>query len=293
MRHIAVVLFLGFAALPGWSQTAFPNTCPAGGSFAIPAAIQMKHPVDSACSVEGKLSSPDPSHTQNKVKNNFCAPMNAPQRFTPQMLIDLQTQNNIPSGEGLEPADRSALKALGEGKVIRMKAYLIEAHHADLGSGESVNCSKGKEEDNDIHIAFGASANATECSSVTAEISPHYRPASWNEIGHYEKYNPATHKYTVDPAMATRLRARPYRITGQLFFDASHTPCPCNTNCSPARSSVWEIHPIYRIEVCKAGTQCKDTQDADWIDFDPWWKSLEPLQPIAPPHEHPSHEKKQ
>jgi hypothetical protein len=53
------------------------------------------------------------------------------------------------------------------------ESFLLKAHHADLGNGESVNCNGGKEEDNDIHIAFGDAADTQECSSFTAEISPH------------------------------------------------------------------------------------------------------------------------
>jgi hypothetical protein len=65
------------------------------------------------------------------------------------------------------------------------------AHHADLGAGETVNCNGGTESENDIHMALGAAADTEECSSVSAEISPPYRPAPWNEIGHYERYNKA------------------------------------------------------------------------------------------------------
>ena len=130
-----------------------------------------------------------------------------------------------------------------------MKAFLIEAHHADLGAGESVNCNGGKEEDNDIHIALGSKAESQECESVSAEIAPHYRPASWNEIGHFETYNSSTRKYIPNPALASRLQAHPYRITGQLFFDASHAPCPCSKACNPIRASVWEIHPVMKMAV--------------------------------------------
>jgi len=76
------------------------------------------------------------------------------------------------------------------------RAWSGEVH----GAGESVNCNGAKEEDNDIHIAFGAQPSTKECNSITAEISPHYRPASWNEIGHFEKWNPTTKNY--DPILA-------------------------------------------------------------------------------------------
>jgi len=276
------------------AQSGFPDTCPNNARLPF-AAIEVKHPtIDNTCGLHGSPSATPNSQLQNSVKNNFCAqaPQGKPETFTLQQLIDLQRNTHIPSGHNLEPSNRDALKALGEGKVIRVKAFLIEAHHADVGSGESVNCGGTTEEQNDVHIALGAQATSKECEGATAEITPHYRPASWNEIGHFEKFNPSTRKYVVDPGMASRLQAHAYRITGQLFFDASHTPCPCTTaNCgsNPVRATLWEIHPVYEIEVCKAGAQCNENSDADWVAFDTWWKGLAPIQPVRPPHPHPPH----
>ena len=156
------------------------------------------------------------------------------------MLIELQAETTVPSGFKKEPSDRQPLTDLEQGKLVCMKAFLVEAHHADLGAGETVNCNGGTEPQNDIHMALGAAADTEECGSVSAEISAHYRPASWtswNEIGHYEHYNKSTKKHVPDPTMAARLQAHPYRITGQLVFDASHKACPCGTTCTPVPSS--------------------------------------------------------
>ena len=281
---LAAVLLVSGAAL---AQTSFPDHCPGGSPLPFAAIEGKTHPIDKTCGIEGKTASPANSHIQNKVKNNFCAsaPGGQPETVTPQKLVALQASTKIPSGHGKEPSDRKPLETLGEGKLIRMKAFLIEAHHADLGGGESVNCNGGKEEDNDIHIALGSKADSQECDSVSAEITPHYRPASWNEIGHFETFNSSTKKYTPNPALASRLQAHPYRITGQLFFDASHEPCPCSKACNPIRASVWEIHPVYSIEVCK-GTTCDESNDSDWVAFDAWWKSLVPIKKVKGPHTH-------
>jgi hypothetical protein len=283
-------LFLGSLVLLSGAvlaQTSFPDHCDNGSPLPF-AAIEVKHPVDNTCGLEGKTTASANSHLQNKVKNNFCATSDSgqPETITPQKLIDLQAETTVPSGTGKEPGDRKPLQDLGEGKLVRMKAFLLEAHHADLGSGESVNCNGGTQAGNDVHIAFGSQAGTQECDSVTAEISPHYRPASWNQIGHFETYNSTTKKYTPNPAMAARLQAHAYRVTGQLFFDASHRPCPCGTTCSPVRATVWEIHPIYNLEVCKSGTACDENTDSDWIAFDTWWNSLVPLQKLKGPHTH-------
>jgi len=281
---LAAVLLVSGAAL---AQTSFPDHCPGGSPLPFAAIEGKTHPIDKTCGIEGKTASPANSHIQNKVKNNFCAsaPGGQPETVTPQKLVALQASTKIPSGHGKEPSDRKPLETLGEGKLVRMKAFLIEAHHADLGGGESVNCNGGKEEDNDIHIALGSKADSQECDSVSAEITPHYRPASWNEIGHFETFNSSTKKYTPNPALASRLQAHPYRITGQLFFDASHEPCPCSKACNPIRASVWEIHPVYSIEVCK-GTSCDESNDSDWVAFDAWWKSLVPIKKVKGPHTH-------
>jgi len=287
---VAVVLVASSSTFC-FTQNKFSDHCSDGRPLPF-AKIEIKHPIDGTCGIEGNPSSSAPSHKQNTVKNNFCS-KGAPQKFNPQMLIDLQKQTHIPMGQFKEPADRSMLTALGEGKVIRMKANLIEAHFADLGNGESVNCGKppdSSEEENDIHIAFGPTADTQECNSVSGEISPHFRPDTWAKIGDFEKFDPATKKNIVNPQIASRLQAHAYRITGQLFLDASHEPCPCGTTCNPSRSTGWEIHPIYNIEVCKAGTPCNVDMDSDWISFDTWWKSLEQVQPVKPPHTHEPHE---
>src|SRR5262249_56066168 len=58
---------------------------------------------------------------------------------------------------------------------------------------------------------------------------------------------------------------RPLRITGQMFFDGSHRPCVGDEG-RPPRISVWEIHPVYGIDVCKKKslTACRANVDADW-----------------------------
>jgi len=91
--------------------------------------------------------------------------------------------------------------------------------------------------------------------------------------------------------MDARLKSHPYRVTGQLFFDASHSVCPCGiSHCSPVRASLREIHPVYNIEVCKAGSPCDENSDANWLAFDTWWKSLAPLTNPRGPHSHASQE---
>ena len=100
---------------------------------------------------------------------------------------------------------------------------------------------------------------------------------SWNEIGHFEIYNSSTRKYVPNLALDARLTAHPYRITGQLFFDASHKPCKNGKGPNPKRISIWEIHPAYAIDVCSNSTlaSCKATDDSLWTPLDQWLSTEE------------------
>src|SRR6185295_4882845 len=57
----------------------------------------------------------------------------------------------------------------------------------------------------------------------------------------------------------------PLRVTGQMFFDGSHRPC-VGEEGRPRRISVWEIHPVYGIDVCKKKslTSCRVNVADDW-----------------------------
>jgi|SRR3990170_304424 len=95
------------------------------------------------------------------------------------------------------------------------------------------------------------------CLSVTAEIIPHFRPTIWE-------------KDILDRLVA---HARPVRVTGHLFFDSPHKPCESTTKrASPPRISLWEIHPVYSIEVCQNETlnTCPAKEESKWVSLDQW-----------------------
>jgi hypothetical protein len=256
------------------SPVAVHGPKPTGGPFvagcAYPFAdIAVEHSIDADCGAFGDATD-GPNQAQNLAKNNFCAAGSAITVAANDLvqLQDAAVKAKIPSGSHDQlPPDRSVLKdlvkttkgeALGEGVKVRLVAFVENAHYSDVPSaadrakgkgGEAVNCNEFLNETNDIHIPLVETAGANECTSVTAEMSPHARPVGWT------------------PA-ALNVAGQVVRVTGQLFFDGSHKLCLNGKGVpgNPARESLWEIHPVYALDVCSAKTiaECPVDDESKW-----------------------------
>jgi hypothetical protein len=201
--------------------------------------------------------------TRTRQKTIF-VPKGTPTRITFDHLIGLQDKvdndGTIAFGDsGAEDpgpqVDRTKLQGMGEGKLVVLKGFVKIARQE---GGESVNCGKDIKSlprNHDIHISIVEKrTEANECNSVVVEMTPHHRPAEWTaanvlKLSHFKG---------------------PVRVTGQLMFDSSHIPCdggePVGTN--PKRVSLWEVHPIYKFEVCTADCSGEGTWEdlADWLN---------------------------
>jgi len=207
---------------------------------------------------------------EDNAKNNFCADASHP--TTVDFTILAQMQTKAPDKSTLA-SSRNSLHAffplnghnIGEGDVVRLLAFVREAHISDCPGGESVNCETAGVPNNDFHIPLVDPTKTNprmlpECTSVTAEMSPHFRPATWSQID-----------------MKTPVK-NPVRVTGPLFFDDSHEPCKVVngtlTGPGPQRISLWEIHPVYAFDVCSSTDPKKcDVASADpsvWTPYDQW-----------------------
>lgn len=189
------------------------------------------------------------------------------------------------------PVDRDQLKeiattadgaTIGEGTLVVLEAKVLESHYSNTkyniygftngkpnrGQGESVNC-KGVPtraaasgiDRNDLHVVLVAPGVTKECLSVTAEISPHFRPDSWRRF-HNMKKNSLGEDVNAEATGVNFKKLRKVRITGTLFYDSIHEPCSPGRRASPSRRSSWEIHPVYKLDV--------QTLDGDWMSFDDW-----------------------
>lgn len=245
-----------------FKRTKFQPAC-AKPNYPMPAPA--KNPaIDSQCGLSGAGAGPE--GVQDSVKNNFCA-TGTPEEITVDGLIKLQQQvesnptinfgsRAMGSRQKGPTTNRAPLKKLGEGKLVTLNAFVLIAHQE---GPESVNCGTNVASGapfHDIHISLVASTSVdNECAGVVAEMSPHHRPDSWSHAN-------------VDKVAKAKL---PVRVTGQLYFDSSHFPCangqPAGQG-NPKRISLWEVHPIYKFEVCTANCDGAGT----WLPLDEWAK---------------------
>jgi len=272
MRLVALTLAsLCLVTAHGWAQRDTPFDPDCELPFETTAKEQS---IDDYCGPEGSAGSRE-GRAQNRAKNNFCAP--GPPvllRFSDfKALHEAARDAGIPyknvNGGGL-PHDRSELvdmastdgNTLGEGDRVSFVGYIDDARYANVRRGESVNCKLRDWQNNDIHIELAERRRPRNCDRISAEVSPHYRPSAWTAAALGE----------------VKDRGLPVRITGALFFDASHNAC---MDGGTYRGSTWEIHPVYRIEVCKQTSlsRCRRSNQSQWTDLHEW-------EPFSAPYPH-------
>jgi hypothetical protein len=253
--------------------------------------------IDKQCAAEGSATQ-DTQEAQNRAKNNFAA-TTAP---IPILITDIDRLEKATvrarncwakhlSGcrkvelSGKLPVDRTQLvnlaktaagEDIGEGTVVTLEAKVLTSHYSNTkfniynhsgpparGSGESVNCKNNAVDWNDIHVVLAAPGVTNECLSVTAEVSPHFRPDAWRRFHNMGK-NRLGEDINTEAKRVDFSQFQKVRITGPLFYDASHEPCSPGHRTSPARRSLWEIHPAYKLDVKVNG---------QWMTFEDWVNS--------------------
>jgi hypothetical protein len=127
-----------------------------------------------------------------------------------------------------------------EGEAIRTTGYLVAYKPQNGGSGEGTNCHFNAKADTDTHMALVEDTGDAEKTSVVIEFTPRFLKAhpNWNKT-----------------ALAPWVNSDdPVRISGWLMLDPDH-----RNHLKRFRSTLWELHPITKIEVWK---------DNAWVDLD-------------------------
>jgi hypothetical protein len=138
------------------------------------------------------------------------------------------------------PAESLAVVLGYEGAAVQVVGYLVALKPQTSGSGESTNCHMKASAEVDWHVAVVGQAGEGEGAAVVVEPTPRIR------VDH-PKWTPARLKPWVDSS-------DPVRISGWLFFDPAH-----RNHLGRYRTTLWEIHPVTRIEVWQGGA---------WVDLD-------------------------
>jgi len=127
-----------------------------------------------------------------------------------------------------------------EGVALRVEGYIVAFKPQTTGKGESTNCHFTLADEVDWHIALVAKAGDGENTALVVETTPRVRQL-------HPKWTPDALRPWVDADA-------PVRIAGWLMFDPDHP-----NHLGKYRSTLWQIHPITRIEVFKDGA---------WVDLD-------------------------
>ena len=126
-----------------------------------------------------------------------------------------------------------------EGEAVRTISYLV-AIKPQNGHGEGTNCGFTLSSETDTHLALVGEVGDAEKNSVVIEFTPRFL-----------KSHPHWTKASLSKYLDTDA---PVRITGWLMFDPDH-----RNHLGKFRFTLWEIHPITKIEVF---------EDNTWKDLD-------------------------
>jgi hypothetical protein len=149
---------------------------------------------------------------------------------------------------GWTSAQRSAI-ARYEGVPLTVTGFLA-ALRPQAGNSEGTNCGWGGEANTDWHMAFVERDTDAESRAMVVEPTPRFKRKApgWTAA--------ALQEYVGDRRDPTDS----VRITGFLFYDPDHRNhiVGIGTPKKKYRFTMWELHPVTRIEVFRDGA---------WVDI--------------------------
>jgi len=209
---------------PTWAKPA-----PQVGTFTLDAKT---------CGADGSGATRDKE--TNRRKNRTDVPT-AYHPVTWKAIRELKAPEKAPKSREKFSAEQLAMIAPFEGAAVQTVGYIV-AIKPQASNSESCNCGWHGERATDWHIALVEHVGDGEKTSIVMEPTPRLkkRHLKWT-------------KAMLSPWLN---RDQPVRISGWLLFDPQHT-----NHLNKYRATLWEIHPITKIEVWD--------EDADkWVNLD-------------------------
>jgi Bacterial SH3 domain len=218
-----------------------PSLAPAAAAEAVSEAWPKPAMTVGNFTSNGRTCGPagsTPGNETNRRKNRTDAPAayNAVTFDALTRLPDLR----VPKDRSRWGAADAAEIAKFEGAAVTVIGYLVAIKPQNRGSGETTNCKWTAYAESDWHMALVEEPGQGEALAFVVETTPRVRRRhpNWTEAN-------------LDPWLETDI---PVRISGWLMFDPEH-----RNHMGRYRQSMWEIHPITKIEVLR-GRQ--------WVDLD-------------------------
>jgi hypothetical protein len=159
-----------------------------------------------------------------------------------------KNRTDIPTDNVYVPIDWASLRDLPSdhaedlpGSPLTVQGFLVHRVKQESdGSGESTNCHLLNPDEVDWHIYLSDTAGLDDISqAVIVETTPRTRPL---------------HKWKKSDLDAVVNKNVPVRISGWLLYDFEHVNA-----IGTQRATVWEVHPITKIEIQRNG---------QWVDLD-------------------------
>jgi hypothetical protein len=233
---------------------------PAAAALAAPARTPRRRPADDtgvAASIPTDWDKPAPNQTSYHGIDGDCGPTgdggdattNARKNRTDvpaeYHLVTWSALQALPFPDAPNSLDRWSPDQLSviepyEGIALSVVGYLTAIKVEDRGRGESTNCHFINPEEVDWHMPLVAQSGGDESTSIVVETTPRVRES-------HQNWTPGN----LSPWVKS---TAPVRISGWAMLDPEH-----RAHLGVYRSTLWEIHPITKIEVF---------QDGQWLDAD-------------------------
>jgi hypothetical protein len=141
---------------------------------------------------------------------------------------------------------------LAEGAIVSIRGYVVGVPHVRRSDQNSCNPTAGRSS-RDYVLNVGELAGDTEFDSIIAVIT-----ATIREVPDTSGEKPADGKWDLEKLRRIAREPSMIRVTGQLFYDSKHivnSDPEADLENEPRRLSLWEIHPVTAIDVCRMKNQ--------------------------------------
>lgn len=154
-------------------------------------------------------------------------------------LVSLPSPSSASTNRKTWTVTQRGVIAPFEGVAVSVQGYIVAVKKQSGGSGEATNCHFGTATSTDVHVALVEHAGDGEKTAVVVETTPRFYPQHPTWV--------ASKLSDLDDSHD------PVRISGWTLFDPVH-----KAHLGVYRTTLWEIHPVTRIEVM---------QDGQWRDW--------------------------